>query len=251
MARRSQALAPRPVTPYLLARAFGYQEDDPAFAAAALRTAWFWLDREEIETRVAQLCFADAEYAVAEHPDRDWNLAFGAIWDVCSVEQAEQLFRPFKPHLEAAKSWRMPQSLYTAAIQLASRLPRRDLAYSASRTVRVAYGYGMHPPATRAQFRAEASLPEWHQPISDLILKDLENHYKVDALAAVADSLPGELLEQQLAATQNVSGDVRDMVLGPILATLATRSVNGAKRALRAISGSGSVIHQGCIGATR
>jgi hypothetical protein len=227
-----KALPRRSVTPYVLAGAFGFDEADPNYAAVALRIAWPWLSTDEIEAGITALCLTDAEVAAAEQPWRDWSLVLGAVWDVCSVEQAERLFRPLAPLLVSSGRWILPKSLYTTAIRFASRLPERNLQYSKVRTMWAAFGGGVSAPETRTLFGAEATLPEWLAPLSELILEMQPDYNKVDVLEAVADSLPEDLLEQQRTAARRTSGSVRDMVLRPILTSIATRSAEGARRVL-------------------
>lgn len=225
---------------YGLAHALGFDERDPKLAAAALRVSWTWLSAEQRDVCFARILAASppaSELATDEFDLDlyDWNLGIGAIWDVCSVEQARQLFQRLWRADDETPSASRSQSVYTIALRYASRLQRieRGVEHSPSRSLRLAFGRGTRVPWVRAQFRAEASLPEWHASLVETILGMANDSNVRYVVRAVSSALSEDLLERLRFAAAEVPSHLRADFLSSVLAGLSMHGVDAAKTALQ------------------
>lgn len=223
-------------------------------AAAALRIAWRWLGRSE-RARCAAALVAElpgwvgvlqtgVDAAGAAPSDERWSIAhgdwgprLGALWDVCSIDLARQVFRRLRRHFETAAATGSDQrTAFTAMLRFGSRLARGERRFGRlpAESRAMAFGTSTYAPEVRDLYAAAASLGEWREALSEQVhlLRRHSEFEAVEVLEAIAPQLPDDLLERHWQAVGGFGTDWRERTRRALLASIAARGEAAARLAI-------------------
>lgn len=254
---RASAHSHAPFDAWSLGARLGFDWDlSPAEgAAAALRVAWPWLDDDERAHCAAALvdrlpqwieALQSQDAAVLSPQDerwsivhRDWHPRLGAIWDVCSIEQAGDVYRRLREHFASGLGHGSNQrTCFGVMLRFASRLTpqQRRFEQLAGDVRHWAFGQGStYQPEIDELYDAAASLPEWCEALGEQVhrLRAYGEGDAVRVLKVVARHLPLGTLERQWKQVGSFDTDTRDWARQVLLEAMAERGESAARLALQ------------------
>lgn len=248
--------APTPADAWRFGALLGFQWERPSgdTAGAALRVAWHWLEPGErercAEALVGRLPHwiaalqskdylppSDARWSIVH---RNWQPRLGAIWDVCSVDVARNVYRQLHQRFAGdTVSHHMNKRTCSAVmLRFASRLPvdERHFDGLSGEMWGWAYGQGsIDEPEINELYDAAASLPEWSQDLGEQVqyLQRTRPGDAADTLEVVARHLPPDALERQWQAVGRFGTDGRDRARQAILGAMAAHGDAAVRLALQ------------------
>lgn len=224
-------------------------------AAAALRVAWPWLDDDErihctaalidrlpqwieaLQSQDAAVLLPQDERWLIVH--RDWHPRLGAVWDVCSIEQAGHVYRLLREHFASGLGHGSNQrTCFAVMLRFASRLtpPERRFEQLASDVQRWAFGQGSaYQPEIDELYDAAASLPEWCEAFGEQVhqLRARGDGDAVRVLKVVARHLPRETLDRHWQLLAHFDTDARDWARRVLLEAMAECGESAVRQALQ------------------